>query len=82
MEMFKLGKREPLFDDLGHMIIREADSLVTQSVKRNWNTLTESQFLRMYSASKDLYKQRVIMYGDPYMNSPLAKLGKWLAKKR
>lgn len=71
-------KKERLFDCLGNMIIRDSDSRVTQIVKDTWNKVSEEEFIDMFSATKELYRERVIKYGDPYMNSPLAKIGKFL----
>ena len=72
-------KDERLFDCLGNMIIRDSDSRVTKIVKDAWNKVSEDEFIAMFSATKEVYKKRVIKYGDPYMNSPLAKLGKMLS---
>lgn len=82
MNLIKLlifKKEEPLFDCLGNMRILETDSRVTRIVKDTWNKLTEDEFFACFSCSKDTYKRRVIKYGDPYMNSPLAKIGKKLS---
>ena len=56
------------------------DSKITKRVKIDYNTLTDCQFLRKYSVSKPVYAKRVLKYGDPYMNAPLAKIGKILLK--
>ena len=58
------------------------DSAVTKRVKLDFNTLTDQEFLRKYAVSKVVYLKRVLKYGDPYMRAPLAKLGKWLTRKR
>ena len=53
---------------------------ITKRVINDFNTLTDMEFLYKYSCKKSIYLKRVIKYGDPYMNAPLAKLGKFLAK--
>lgn len=58
------------------------DSAVTKRVKLDFNKLTNQEFLRKYDVSKKIYLERVLKYGDPYMKAPLARLGKWLSKKR
>ena len=58
------------------------DSAVTKRVKLDFNRLTDQEFLRKYAVSKRIYLKRVLKYGDPYMRAPLARLGKWLSKKR
>lgn len=73
----KYGDR--YFDD-GRMKILDTDSKVTKRVKKDYNELSESQFAKKYAASRDTYSKRVMRYGDPYMKSPLAKLGKKLAE--
>ena len=60
------------------MEINKNDSAVTKKVKKDYNTLTEKEFFYKYSSTKKVYERRVKKYGDPYMNSPLAKIGKWL----
>lgn len=62
----------------GKMRYLDSDSSTTKRVKRDWNNLTNDEFVRRYSVSKDRYLKRVRKYGDPYMNSPMAKLGKKL----
>lgn len=57
------------------------DSAVTRKVKRNYNEMTDKEFASRYKVSKKTYMKRVNKYGDPYMNSPLAKMGKDLTKK-
>lgn len=64
------------------LIASITDSAVTKRVKLDFNTLTDQQFLSKYAVSKMIYLKRVLKYGDPYMRAPLAKLGKWLARKR
>lgn len=60
--------------------ILSTDSIVTKRVKLDYNTLTDIGFFRKYSSSKRTYFKRVLKYKDPYMNSPLAKIGKLLKK--
>ena len=65
------------------MDIPDSDSAVTKRVKNDFNTLSNEEFFAKYKASKDTYEKRVKKYGDPYMNSPLAKWAKkHNAKKR
>lgn len=59
-----------------------SDSKTTRRVKNDYNTLSDAEFMRKYSASKERYRKRVNRYGDPYMRSPLAKAGKKLAKSK
>ena len=58
------------------------DSSITRRVKKDYNELSDKEFKRKYQGSKETYRKRVNKYGDPYMNSPLAKAGKKLAKKK
>lgn len=58
------------------------DSAVTKRVKLDFNRLTDQEFLRKYAVSKAVYLKRVLKYGDPYMRAPLARIGKWLTKKK
>ena len=55
------------------------DSAVTKRVKEDYNKLSDSQFRKKYGATKEIYAKRVKRYGDPYMNAPMAKLGKKLS---
>lgn len=55
-------------------------SKITQRVIKDFNTMTDSMFMNKYSCTKKTYQKRVNRYGDPYMNAPLAKLGKFLLK--
>ena len=57
------------------------DSSVTKKVKKDYNQMSDSDFRKKYGASKDLYAKRVSKYGDPYMNAPLAKIGKFMEKQ-
>lgn len=63
------------------LIINTTDSIITKRVKLDFNKLTDQQFLIKYAVSKTTYLKRVLKYGDPYMHGPLAKIGKWIAKK-
>lgn len=53
-------------------------SRLTQKVMDCFNTMSDQEFLNKFQASKKVYLKRVIKYGDPYMNAPLAKIGKKL----
>lgn len=57
----------------------ETMSRVTKKVVDNFNRMSEVEFMRKYQCSKLRYYKRVMKYGDPYMNSPLAKIGKFLS---
>lgn len=59
-----------------------SDSATTRRVKKDYNSMTDLEFRSKYQTSKETYRKRVNRYGDPYMNSPLAKLGKSLAKSQ
>lgn len=58
------------------------DSEVTRKVKRNYNKMTDKEFMSHYQVSKKTYMKRVNKYGDPYKNSPLAKTGKKLTEQK
>ena len=64
------------------MLLRKSDSMsnVTKKVIDDFNRMGNKQFTAKYSCSKRRYAKRVARYGDPYMNSPLAKIGKFLNK--
>lgn len=55
-------------------------SAITKRVIDDFNTLCDKDFMRKYSCTKKTYYKRVKKYGDPYMNAPLAKIGKFLRK--
>lgn len=57
------------------------DSSVTKRVKKDYNTMSDKEFMKKYQTTKKAYAKRVAKYGDPYMNSPLAKMGKKLKDK-
>lgn len=56
-------------------------SSVTKKVIKDYNSMDSRQFSSKYQTSKSTYAKRVKKYGDPYMNSPLAKVGKKLEEK-
>ena len=58
----------------------KAMCVITKRIVDDFNNLTEQAFLNKYSCRKSIYLKRVIKYGDPYKNAPLAKIGKFLAK--
>ena len=66
-----------------NIFLKTSDSLhpVTKKVFRDFNRLSEQGFMNKYCCSKAKYLKRVIKYGDPYMNAPLAKIGKWLDRQ-
>lgn len=64
------------------MVANDSDSNVTKRVKSDYNSMSDSEFFKKYSVTKEKYAKRVKKYGDPYMNSPLAKKGKALAEKK
>ena len=64
------------------MTASDSDSTVTKRVKNDYNNLSDAEFFKKYSVTKERYAKRVKKYGDPYMNSPLAKKGKKLAEKQ
>lgn len=55
---------------------------ITKKVIQNFNLMDENQFMRSYQCSKLRYYKRVMKYGDPYMNAPLAKLAKFFSKNK
>ena len=58
-----------------------SDSAVTKKVKKDLVSLSGSEFRKKYGTSNTTYMKRVERYGDPYMNAPLAKIGKFLEKQ-
>lgn len=80
----KWGVRRKLPDTMVNrsMTPDKRDSSVTKKVKNDYNNMTDQQFKGRYQVSKKVYAKRVQKYGDPYMYSPLAKMGKRLAKSR
>lgn len=63
-----------------HLEILPSMSKVTKTVIACYNTMSEQEFMRAFSCSKARYYARVMKYRDPYMNAPLAKIGKWLLR--
>ena len=53
-------------------------SSTTKKVVSDYNKMNDKEFKGKYQTSKKTYAKRVNKYGDPYMNAPLAKLGKRL----
>jgi hypothetical protein len=66
----------------GKMRYGKGDSSVTRKVKRDWNDMSDRDFKAKYRTSRKEYLRRVRKYGDPYMNSPMAKMGKKLNAMR
>lgn len=60
----------------------KGDSSVTRKVKRDYNDLSDKEFSSRYHVDKNTYRKRVNKYGDPYMHSPLAKMGKKMAANK
>lgn len=58
-----------------------SDSAVTKKVKKDLASLSGDDFKKKYGASTKTYMKRVDRYGDPYMNAPRAKVGKFLEKQ-
>lgn len=53
-------------------------SAITRRVIDDFNRMSDHQFMRKYFCHKLTYAKRVAKYGDPFMRSPLAKIGKFL----
>ena len=49
---------------------------VTRWAIEQYNNSTPNEFFKRFACSKATYLRRIKWYGDPYMNSPLAKMGK------
>ena len=75
--MENITKRNVHFD--APLTVGDDVSLVTQLAVNDWNRMTNTIFFNTYGCTKYTYKRRVEEYGDPYMNSPLAILGKQLS---
>ena len=58
----------------------ESLSKVTKKVVNDFNTMSDKELFRKYSVSKHKYLKRFMKYGDPYMNAPLAKFGKFVKR--
>ena len=50
----------------------------TKKVVADYNRMDDRQFKKTYNVSKTRYAKRVQKYVDPYMNSPMAKIGKFM----
>jgi len=59
---------------------QDSDSQVTKKVKSDLINMTGKEFKQKYQTSNTTYMKRVDKYLDPYMKSPLAKVGKDLKK--
>lgn len=57
----------------GKMRYNNSDTSVTKKVKRDFNELSNQDFVRKYQTTKSAYAKRVEKYGDPYANSPVVK---------
>ena len=64
----------------GDVFMGKGLSGITKKVIEDLGKLTDQQFMNRYSITKSRYIKRLIKYGDPYMKSPLAKLGKFLKR--
>ncbi len=60
--------------------IKETMCAITKKVIQDYNSMSNIEFFRKYQCSKLKYYKRVKLWSDPYMNAPLAIIGKWLAK--
>lgn len=69
------------FTSDGKMRILDSDTSVTRKVKDDYNNMSNQEFLRKYSVSKEAYSKRVAKYGDPYANSPLVQRSKKMSEK-
>jgi len=58
-----------------------SDSAITKKVKKDLVSLSGNEFRKKYRVSNTTYMKRVDRYGDPYMNAPLTKIGKFLEKQ-
>lgn len=62
----KEAAREKYFSSDGKMKIMNTDTAVTRQVKKDYNELSDREFIHKYSASKKDYAKRVEKHGDPY----------------
>jgi hypothetical protein len=63
------------------LVARPGTSRVTMNVVKDFNSMSDKEFFQKYSGTKQTYVKRFDKYGgDPFMNSPMAKVGKVLAK--
>lgn len=60
----------------------KSDSSTTKRTKDDWKNMSDKEFRQKYGVSKDKYAKRVAKYRDPYMNAPLARIGKFLSGKK
>lgn len=44
----------------------DSDSDVTKKVKKDWNRMSDKEFMQTYQTTKKEYLKRVAKYGDPY----------------
>jgi 2'-5' RNA ligase len=75
------GQQKPTVETLGSKRVLDTPagtSSTTKKVIKDHNELTDREFKAKYAVSKTTYAKRVDKYGDPYMNSPMAKIGKKL----
>ena len=61
------------------LVAKDTVCEITKRVINDFNTLSDQAFFNKYSCKKSVYLKRLVKYGDPYMNAPLAKLGKFLS---
>lgn len=76
-----VGKKGKKSKRPSQLVPTKTDSSITKNVKNDYNKLSDKEFSKKYQVSKDTYAKRVSKYGDPYMNAPLAKIGKKLEAK-
>ena len=62
------------------LVITKELSKVTKKVFKNFNRMSDQEFMNLYKISKAVYLKRVLKYGDPFKNAPLAKIGKFLGR--
>lgn len=66
--------------DIMKLEILDSMCAITKKVIRDFNSLTDNEFLRKYACRKIVYYRRVMKYGDPYMNAPLSRIAKFVLK--
>ena len=76
----KWGVRKKRAPD--HLNYPNKSSATTRRVIDDYNSMSDQEFKNKYSGSKKTYAKRIARYGDPYMNAPLAKMGKKLEAKQ
>lgn len=76
----KWGVRKKRAPD--HLDYPKKSSATTRKAIDDYNSMDDQTFMNKYSVSKKRYAKRVAKYGDPYMNAPLAKMGKKLEAKQ